>query len=379
MGRKFVIGIQANADAGKTTLTEQLLYLASGIRKRGSVDDGTTASDFLEVEKRRGISVRTSLLELHYAGNVVRILDTPGHLDFAGEVLRSLYALDGVVLLISASDGAEGRTQTICVALRKLGIPFIACINKTDLPGFSREDSLSDLTEKLGGVFVPQETGFGEEAYLMPKPCWAIVRLRVEPLPPGSGIQFESVIKEKELPYRYQEHVRESVYKTVQQGLFGWEVMDCRFTLVGGMSHHVHTHPLDFFVATPIAVLRALQNAGEVLYEPWMRMELSAKEEHLGRVTGQILRMNGSFETPVMEKGGFTMTAEAPLRECASYPVEFRSLTSGNGRIGMHLLEYRKAPPEVVETFPRRGVDPLDRAKWILACRSALGSDLTGR
>ena len=157
MGRKFVIGIQANVDAGKTTLTEQLLYLASGIRKRGSVDDGTTASDFLEVEKRRGISVRTSLLELHYAGNVVRILDTPGHLDFAGEVLRSLYALDGVVLLISASDGAEGRTQTICEALRKLGIPFIACINKTDLPGFSREDSLSDLTEKLGGVFVPQD------------------------------------------------------------------------------------------------------------------------------------------------------------------------------------------------------------------------------
>ena len=225
----------------------------------------------------------------------------------------------------------------------------------------------------------PGKSGCGEEAYLMPKPCWAIVKLRVDPLPPGSGIQFESVIKEKELPYRYQEHVRESVYKTVQQGLFGWEVIDCRFTLVGGMSHHVHTHPLDFFVATPIAVLRALQDAGELLYEPWMKLTLKAPDTLLGRVSGQILRMSGSFSAPVLENGTFTMEAEAPLRLCASYPVEFRSLSSGNGQISMRLADYREAPSDVRETFPRRGVDPLDRAKWILACRSALGADLTGR
>ena len=95
--------------------------------------------------------------------------------------------------------------------------------------------------------------------------------------------------------------------------------------------------------------------------------------------TAPFLRMNGSFSAPVMADGSFVMEAEAPLRLCASYPVEFRSLTSGEGQISMRLLDYREAPPDLDERFPRRGVDPLDRAKWILACRSALGADLTGR
>ena len=102
----------------------------------------------------------------------------------------------------------------------------------------------------------PGHPAVGSEIYTMPKPCWALVDLQIEPLPAGSGIVFESVIKEKELPYRYQNHVKQSVLETLHQGIYGWEVMDAKVTLVGGEHHHVHTHPLDFFVATPFVLVR---------------------------------------------------------------------------------------------------------------------------
>ena len=98
----------------------------------------------------------------------------------------------------------------------------------------------------------------------MPKPCWAVVELQIEPLPPGSGIVFSSAIKEKVLPYRYQNHVKTSVEDTFRQGIYGWEVTDAKVTLTDGEHHHVHTHPLDFFVATPVAALRALKESDAV-------------------------------------------------------------------------------------------------------------------
>lgn len=90
----------------------------------------------------------------------------------------------------------------------------------------------------------PGHPAVGREVYTMPKPCWAVVELQIGPLPAGSGIVFESVIREKQLPYRYQNHVEQSVKETFRQGIYGWEVMDAKVTLVGGEHHHVHTHPL---------------------------------------------------------------------------------------------------------------------------------------
>ncbi|WP_300713175.1 hypothetical protein [uncultured Acetatifactor sp.] len=106
---------------------------------------------------------------------------------------------------------------------------------------------------------MPGHMAVGKEVYTMPKPCWAVVELQIEPLPPGSGIVFSSAIKEKVLPYRYQNHVKTSVEDTFRQGIYGWEV-----TLTDGEHHHVHTHPLDFFVATPVAALRALKESDAV-------------------------------------------------------------------------------------------------------------------
>lgn len=657
MSRKFNIGILAHVDAGKTTLTEQLLLACGEIRKLGSVDEGTAVSDFMDVERRRGISVRNACLSMNYDGCEIHIIDTPGHMDFAGEVDRSMKAIDGAVLVISAVEGVQAQTISIYHVLKKMNIPVIFVVNKIDREGFEEEKLLTsirkeltphilplqmveapctqeakilskDLTAKevqeeifqqlaevdeemeeaflmeempspgelmeklrelsLGGKISPLyyasakagkgisgvldgivtylpdserrdpgvlsaivfqvrhekgmgkaayvrmlggklssrdlvplvgrdpenyekiaqikrvqgsrytdeasitsgdiaavyglkdvktgnvigneekglkglteaseglaepllltrvtpvkieeetkldealtelsdedpylhyernltthemhlhimgeiqieilkeilktrfelETEFsrprvifketagsvaiGHEEYLAPKPCWAIVDLKIEPLPQGSGFHYASEVHETELSIKYQNHVETAVKKTLKQGIYGWEVTDVKVTLIHGNQHQWHTHPLDFFIAAPIAVLRALRDSGSVLLEPYMKMKLTAKEDLLGKVSGQILGMNGLFDTPVMEDGRFTMEAVVPLKDCMDYPVTFRSLTSGKGLITMQLDSYRPCAPGFMDTIERQGIDPLDRQKWIMACRGAI-------
>ena len=639
------LGILAHADAGKTTVTEQLLLLSGSIRRAGSVDEGTTQTDWMEVERRRGISVRAAAAVLACGDTRIQLIDTPGHVDFLGEVERSLAVLDGAVLVISSVEGVQAQTRVLWRALEKMGIPVLLLINKVDrvgcdLPGVLkqlrqecsphllpvqevegegtedcrvfpakrfREDALACAAEyddelaeayledrpveperlekalrdgtaqrklfpvlfgsakkgvgmeellqsivaylptasgrddaplsavvyqvdhdpsmgkaahlrvfsgclknrdsvplpggqgeqkitqirrfsgqkavdvgvihsgEIGAVYglsgiragdvigqapprgfcrlavpllrvqafpadpeqlpaltqalgelsqedplldlewipesrelhlhitgkiqlevleevvreryglsvrfsdptviykeTPASAAEGEEVYLAPKPCWAIVRLLVEPLPRGSGIVFESAIKEKELPYRYQNHVRQSLPQALKQGCRGWEVTDAKFTLIGGQHHHVHTHPLDFFVATPVAVQRALVNSGTILLEPMVRVTLSASEELLGKVIRDLVAMRGEFDTPVLHKGLFTLEATLPVSTSLDYPVVFRSMTSGKGIYASEFLGYRECPPGEGQDAPRRGVDPLDHAKWILHARSAM-------
>ena len=113
------IGILAHVDAGKTTVTEQLMLLSGSIRAAGDVNSGTALTDWLDVERRRGISVKTACALLDWQGNPVCLVDTPGHVDFAGEVERSLGVLDGAVLVISAVEGVQAHTELIWKSLRK--------------------------------------------------------------------------------------------------------------------------------------------------------------------------------------------------------------------------------------------------------------------
>ncbi len=643
------IGLLAHVDAGKTSLTEQLLYVGGALRQAGDVDSGTTRTDWLAVEKRRGISVKTACARLEMDGCVVQIVDTPGHVDFAGEVERSLAALDGAVLVVSAVEGVQAQTTLLWEALRRMEIPTLIAINKIDRAGSRTHEVAAALREELGANLLALQTvtgegsedcavqarglgqadfreeailaaaevspaveeayiegrpipdgtieealasgtaqgrltpllftcakkgigvrelaqaivrylpaaptrtdaplsgvvfaldhdpvmgkaahvrlfggelhnreavpvrgreqeekitqirrvsggkgedigvlrageigtlyglasirtgdvigaaevprgcalavplllvqafpaceeelaplmaalgeladedpllqlewnqekrelylritgmiqleilaerlrdryglaaqfsapsviyketpagpGIGFESYTMPKPCWAVVKLAIEPLPRGSGIRYQSVIKEKELPYRYQNHVRTSVMDTLKQGIHGWEVTDVAITLVGGQHHSIHTHPLDFFVATPVAVLRGLTDCGSKLLEPLVQVRLTAEEGLLGKVIGDILAMRGTFDSPVITPGGFTLEAVLPVATSLEYPVAFRSLTGGKGGYSSRFAGYQECPPGCGEDTPRRGVDPLDRAKWILYARSAL-------
>jgi len=218
----------------------------------------------------------------------------------------------------------------------------------------------------------PKRAGIGYEAYTMPKPCWAVVQLAVEPLRRGAGYRFESVIKAKTLPYPYQRHVELTVPQALKQGMYNWEVTDVKVTLIGGEHHHVHTHPMDFFLATPIAVMDALRDAGTELLEPLAKMRMTAPEGLAGRIIGDVTAMRGSFDNPVMHRGNVTVDALLPVSESLEYPVRFSSYTSGRGVMKTSFAGYRECPVELGAVARRRGVNPLDRMRWILYKRNAL-------
>ena len=150
------LGILAHVDAGKTTLTEQMLFAAGSIREAGSVDDGNTRTDSLSVERERGISVRTATASLFWHGKTVNVIDTPGHVDFAGEVERCLGALDIAIVVVSAPDGVRAHTENILRALDACHTPRVLFVNKIDRAGaaYSAPDSaaLSAALRRITGA-----------------------------------------------------------------------------------------------------------------------------------------------------------------------------------------------------------------------------------
>lgn len=637
-------------DAGKTTITEQILLVSGSIRKAGSVDSGTTQTDWLPIERSRGISVRSAAASFQRGDMLINLIDTPGHMDFAGDVERCLLALDGVILVISAVEGVQSQTEILWRALETLKLPVLIFINKIDRPGsnfdeltagfpeslksenaplffsFNRpvnessnecavsresdlpekmadaasefDDDLMNLyilngklteaqiqnsfrervyrkeiipvlcgsaksgigitelldavtgymptaakkrTEHLSGYIykiehddtmgkaahvrmfggqlhvrdlvspavdeeksdkitqirqfsgqkyndigrigagdiaalyglrsfkagdvigktdnpyvkivnpflsvrvmpknpgqltplieaigelseedpllsykwektereilinitgeiqvevldallkerynldadfspptviykeTPAKSGYGYEAYTMPKPCWAVVKLLFEPLPRGSGVIYDSGhIPNNKLFYKYQTHIQRSFAESLEQGLCGWEVTDFKATLVDGEHHTIHTHPLDFFVATPMAVMNALSNTGTILLEPFLRFRISADESLSGRIINDIIMMRGQFDTPVIRKNTVTVEASLPVASSLGYPVKLATLSGGKATFYSDFEGYRECPAELGSISPRRGINPLDRARWILHARGAL-------
>ena len=151
------IGIFAHVDAGKTTLSEHLLMHAGVIRQAGSVDSGTTFTDNLPVEKRRGISVKASCVSLNWQDTLINLIDTPGHVDFSAEVERSLWALDGAVLVVCAKEGVQPQTEVLFEALSRQGVPTVMFINKTDLEGADVQRTLGQIHRRLSGKAVLAE------------------------------------------------------------------------------------------------------------------------------------------------------------------------------------------------------------------------------
>ncbi len=152
------LGILAHVDAGKTSLTERLLYEAGAIDRLGSVDDGNTQTDTLAVERRRGITVRSAVVSFEIENMSVNLIDTPGHPEFIAEVERVLRILDGAVLVISSVEGVQPQTRVLTRVLVRLGIPFLVFGNKIDRQG-AREDSLlQEVPEALGLTVVPMGT-----------------------------------------------------------------------------------------------------------------------------------------------------------------------------------------------------------------------------
>ena len=631
------IGIFAHVDAGKTTLSEQLLVHAGKLRQAGSVDRGTAFTDDLPVERRRGISVKATCVELTWKDTAIVLIDTPGHTDFSAEIERSLWALDAAVLVVDAVQGVQPQTETLFRALKEQRLPFLFFLNKMDRAGADAEQALRHIQKRLTRDAVPpwdqdamteyvcgtdddlmarylegEEIGktelqkhlaektqsgeaypvlygsalrnegidslldavtvylpppetdspdlcgvvfaaaqdtvmgrgvwvrlyggrlenrmavdlvtgrdkitgqeivvqrkisqirdaagkdmgslasgrvgvvyglgdieighvFGDEkrlprkaqpglfrspfitvqvipesqdkmqalreacavlssedpllharysrssgemhlqvmgkvqleilqevlqtrfgltvsfgepaviyretirqrgtgfvAYTMPKPCWAVLKFDMLPGPRGSGVSFSSVVPGKDIMPRYQHQVEQAIPQALSQGRLGWQVTDVIITLVDGNHHLIHTHPLDFIVATPMAIQDGLRRGGSVLLEPILEARFVMPEEYLGRVMSDIQLMRGEIVDTASEDAAVALTALIPVAASMDYPTAFASVTSGKGSMSTKLYSYRECPLELGKTNARRGVDPLDTAKYILAARNAL-------
>ncbi len=630
------IGIFAHVDAGKTTLSEQLLLHAGAIRTGGSVDRGTAHTDTLPVERRRGISVKATCVSFSWKGVQVNLIDTPGHVDFSAEVERSLWALDAAILIVCAVEGVQPQTEVLFEAMREQGLPVLFFLNKTDREGadvervtgqirrmlsnhaallneeemlaeiisdtdddfmerflegeaFSQEELLERFREAAregqaypilcgsalkdegiepvldgivdffpepanaeslcGVVFaaqqdrihgrgvwvrlfggklesrevvqlpagidpvtgeermaahkitqihgvdknnVPQlsageigvvyglgnipighvfgdagrmnravepgklrtplitvqavpvkaeemqalraacemlsgedpllqvqyikslnelhlqvmgmiqleilqellqtrfslEVSFGRPAiiyketiaqkcegfvaYTMPKPCWAILKFELEPGPRGSGVTFSSKVPVKDIMARYQHQVEQAIPLALSQGRLGWQVTDVRITLVDGNHHLIHTHPLDFIVATPMAIQDGLVKGGSTLLEPILKVRFLLPSECAGRVMSDVVQMRGEVLDSFSDGERVILNALVPVQTSLDYSVTLASATSGRGAMSVRLHGYRECPLELGATTKRRNVDPLDQSKYILAARSAL-------
>ncbi len=679
------IGILAHVDAGKTTITERMLYLSGSIHSLGSVDDGTANTDWLEVERRRGISVRSASTSFKYKDITVNLIDTPGHIDFSGEVERSLRVLDAAVLVISAAEGIEAQSELLWKALKTLEIPTIIFINKIDRRAsdvmrvyqqiekiFSEDvlalqmlagentkeaevvdllverndylatakrniegriysnkidnkgklDSIGELNklreeqdkiyefvaerdeeimlsyideqpfplEKLktklkrliqaadvypilhgsaingigitpllemiknylpepkvdkdgplaglvykidhdpnigkiahlrlysgtmenrdtvhnqsrdiyekvtqikkaysnkyedigvlkagdigticglkhtyiGDIFgddsyvpgdyqlanplltvevkpldknnitdliaalkeleeedpllslewlkekkevhikimgviqlevlesilkdrfnlsvsfgdasviykeTPISAGEGFVRYTMPKPCWAVLRFKIEPGELGSGLVYRSEVRPDVLPLKYQKQVERTMPKALEQGLYGWEVTDLIVTLIDGEYHIEHTHAPDFMVATPMGIMDGLKNTDTTLLEPILWFQITVPEDLSGKVLGDLIQMRAEYENPQIINGKFFVEGTVPVATSLDYSIKLSSFSAGRGLIKTKFNGYKRCSIEEGATCPRRGVNPLDRAKYILSVRNAL-------
>ncbi len=645
------IGILAHADAGKTTLTEHFLFASSATKKLGSVDSGTTQTDFLNVEKERGISVRSANTSFVWNEVQINLIDTPGHVDFSADVERTLRVIDAAILVVSAVEGVQAHTETLWLALKANKIPTIIFINKIDRLGANTENVISEIHKELtqntivlqqavnegcnnadilpcwdsssnlngnlvetiaashdvllekyingesidydeannylvkavhhcdlypvlmgsaknetgitalldavnlylpnpkgdekqalsalvyrieyekgvgkiahvrifdgcianrelinnasqniqekvtrirkihsgkyedvanavagnvvgicglseaqiGDVLgkasgfispdvslrtslltvqvkaldnkdyaalagalqelcaedpsldfqwlkdekelhvkimgwiqmevleriiedrfqikakfesptviykeTPSSTSEGFVRYWMPKPCWAILKFRIEPGERGSGVKYESKIGVNDVLQKYQNEVERTIPIALQQGIKGWEVTDIKITLIEGEDHEVHTHPGDFVVATPMVIMDGLVNSGTTLLEPMISFKISATEDLLGAITGDITQMRGSFDSPSMENGRFILCGILPLATSLDFPVKLSSRSGGKAKISTQFHSYRECTDEQGVTRAFKGISPLDNAKYILKARKAL-------
>jgi ribosomal protection tetracycline resistance protein len=164
--RTLNLGILAHVDAGKTTLTERLLYAAGVIDEVGSVDKGTTRTDSLALEQQRGITIKSAVVSFPIDGVTVNLIDTPGHPDFIAEVERVLSVLDGCVVVLSAVEGVQPQTRILMRALERLDVPTLLFVNKIDRAGADPERVLDEIEKRLTPEIVPMGSvaGLGTRA-----------------------------------------------------------------------------------------------------------------------------------------------------------------------------------------------------------------------
>lgn len=157
------LGILAHVDAGKTTVTERILFATGAIHKRGEVHDGTTVTDFDAQERDRGITISAAAVSCTWGGHRVNLIDTPGHVDFSDEVERSLRVLDGAVAVFDAVAGVEPQSETVWRQADRHGVPRIAFVNNLDRAGADLDTAVASIRDRLGAVPLVVQLPVGRE------------------------------------------------------------------------------------------------------------------------------------------------------------------------------------------------------------------------
>jgi elongation factor G len=158
------IGIIAHIDAGKTTTTERILFYTGKTHRLGSVDDGTTVTDWMVQERERGITIVSAAVSAEWKGYQVNIIDTPGHIDFTAEVQRSMRVLDGGIVVFDAVQGVEPQSETVWRQADRYGVPRICFVNKMDRVGASYEHSIESIQRRLGANPIAVQLPIGVES-----------------------------------------------------------------------------------------------------------------------------------------------------------------------------------------------------------------------
>src|SRR5260370_30136784 len=149
------LGIIAHIDAGKPTPTEHVLYYAGATHRLGTVDAGTTETDYDEEERKRGITIYSACIPLTWRACTINLIDTPGHVDFTAEVERSLRVLDGCVVVFDAQKGVEAQSETVWRQADKYQVPRLVFVNKMDVVGANFDNTLDEISDRLEGNPLP--------------------------------------------------------------------------------------------------------------------------------------------------------------------------------------------------------------------------------
>ncbi|HEC02426.1 MAG TPA: GTP-binding protein, partial [Phycisphaerales bacterium] len=198
------IGIMAHIDAGKTTVTERVLYYAGKTYKMGEVHDGTAVMDYMEEEQKRGITITSAATKCPWKDFEINLIDTPGHIDFTAEVERSLRVLDGAVAVFDGSEGVQAQSETVWRQGRKYNLSCLCFINKMDKTGADFEMSLQSIHDKLVANPVPVQIPMGaEDAFV------GIIDLVAMKAVFYEAEELGAKFRETEIPDEYQDKARQ--------------------------------------------------------------------------------------------------------------------------------------------------------------------------
>ncbi len=206
-----IIGIFAHVDAGKTTTSEAILYQTGRIHRTGSIDDGTTQLDFLQQERERGITIMAAATACHWKGTRINIIDTPGHIDFTAEVVRSIRVIDGAVMIVCGVSGVEPQTEAVWRHADKEKLARLLFVNKLDRTGADFERTLADIRERLTPNATPIQLPIGREGNF---------RGVVDLLEGRAWIWEDGEVHEAPIPHEMEDQVeaaREALFDTISE------------------------------------------------------------------------------------------------------------------------------------------------------------------